>query len=107
MPPTGSLGLRWDKSRRVWFSGLCRMAAKADKLSTRDKSDTSRIPAGGTPGYVVYDVRAGWNCSDDLALSLGLENITDEDYRIHGSGLNEAGRSIVLAVDFSGMVALL
>lgn len=98
MPPTGRIGLRWDKDGRYWMEGACTIAGKADKLSTRDESDTSRIPPGGTPSYTVYDIRAGWNYSDRLALSVGLENIADEDYRIHGSGLNEPGRNLIVAL---------
>jgi len=99
MPPTGRVGLRWDIADRYWLEGACTIAADADKLSTRDQSDTSRIPPGGTPGYTVCDIRAGWDCSDSLALSVAVENITDEDYRIHGSGLNEAGRNFIVAVE--------
>ncbi len=99
MPPTGRAGLRWDHNRKYWLEGLCTIAAKADKLSSRDKADTSRIPPGGTPGYRVYDIRSGWNVSENFTLSLSIENITDEDYRIHGSGLNEPGRNIVLAME--------
>jgi hemoglobin/transferrin/lactoferrin receptor protein len=98
MPPTGRLGLRWDLDAKYWIEGACTAAAKADKLNTRDQSDTSRIPPDGTPGYTVYDIRAGWNCSDSLALSVAVENITDEDYRIHGSGVNEPGRNLVVAM---------
>ena len=29
----------------------------------------------------------------------GVENITDEDYRIHGSGQNMPGRNFYFAVD--------
>lgn len=99
MPPTGQMGLRWDKESKYWAEASCTIAAKADKLSSRDKADTSRIPPGGTPGYAVYNIRTGWNYSDTVKLSLSLENITDEDYRIHGSGLNEPGRNIILALE--------
>jgi len=99
MPPTGRLGLRWDPGSKYWIEGSCTIAAKADKLSSRDEADTSRVPPGGTPGYTVYDIRAGWNFTDDIALSLAVENVTDEDYRVHGSGVNEAGRNIVVAME--------
>ena len=101
MPVTGTMGLRCDLNTRLWIEGSCTAAAKADKLSTRDQSDTSRIPPGGTPAYTVGDVRAGWVCSDSLAVSVAIENVTDEDYRIHGSGLNEPGRNLVLALQSS------
>lgn len=99
MPPTGQLGLRWD-SGIFWAQGTCTSAARADELSTRDEADTSRIPEGGTPGYTVFDVRLGCECSNNMALSLGIGNIFDEDYRIHGSGLNEPGRNLTLAADW-------
>ncbi len=100
MPPTGHLGLRHQLHDRLWLEGVCRLAAKADKLSSGDKADTSRIPPGGTPGYTVYDVRVNWQCAEALRLSAAVENITDEDYRIHGSGVNEPGRNLVLAADW-------
>lgn len=100
MPPTGRLGLRWDLMEgEYWLEGSCTAAGDADTLSTRDESDTSRIPPGGTPGYTVYDIRGGWNYSDDLALSAAVENLTDEDYRIHGSGVNEPGRNLVITLE--------
>lgn len=98
MPPTGRVGLRWDQANKYWVEATCTIAARADKLSTRDTADTSRIPPGGTPGYTVYDVRAGWDCTENLTLSLAVENITDEDYRVHGSGVNEPGRNFVVAM---------
>jgi hemoglobin/transferrin/lactoferrin receptor protein len=98
MPPTGMLALRWDSPKRYWIEGLVRAAGKADKLSTRDKADTSRIPPGGTPSYTVCDIRAGWKVNDSITLALALENIADEDYRIHGSGINEPGRNIIASV---------
>jgi hemoglobin/transferrin/lactoferrin receptor protein len=36
---------------------------------------------------------------DGVNLSLALDNITDEDYRIHGSGVNEPGRNLVASIN--------
>jgi len=92
MPPTGHLGLRWDSpDRRFWAEGVCTVAGKADKLSTADRLDTQRIPPGGTPGYATFDLRGGWRASDNVDLWLGVENLTNRDYRIHGSGVSEPG----------------
>jgi hemoglobin/transferrin/lactoferrin receptor protein len=100
MPPTAQAGLRWQSAAaRWWWEGVCDAAEKADRLSADDERDTQRIPPGGTPGYAVFTTRVGTTVLDGLALSLGLENILDEDYRIHGSGVNEPGRNWVLAAD--------
>lgn len=96
MPPTAMIALRRQLGD-WWVEGGLRLADKADKLSSRDKGDSQRIPEGGTPGYVVPDLRVGWDPSDRLSVSLSLENLTDEDFRIHGSGLNEAGRNVVFS----------
>jgi hemoglobin/transferrin/lactoferrin receptor protein len=98
MPPTGRFGLRWNQGGTYWAEAGCTIAAKADALSTRDTSDTSRIPPGGTPGYTVYGVRMGWRCTDRIAVSVAVENITDEDYRVHGSGVNEPGRNLIVSL---------
>ncbi|MBT3192260.1 MAG: TonB-dependent receptor [Verrucomicrobia bacterium] len=98
MPPTGQIGLCWNRGGTYWAEASCTIAGKADKLSTRDQADTSRIPPGGTPGYTVFDVKAGWNFSEALALCVAVENVADKDYRIHGSGVNEPGRNVVLSM---------
>ena len=75
-------------------------AAEADRLSTRDVADTSRIPPGGTPDYLVFHLRGGlW--LGRVRLHAGLENLTDEDYRVHGSGLNMPGRNLVFGISVS------
>ena len=97
MPPTAQIGARWQmESGKYWAEALSDMAAKADKLSADDQRDTQRIPPGGTPGYAVFHVRTGTQLTKNVALSLALENIFDKDYRIHGSGVNEPGRNLVL-----------
>jgi hemoglobin/transferrin/lactoferrin receptor protein len=101
-PVTGLAGARWEHpSRRVWVESVVRMADDQGHLSTRDKSDTQRIPPGGTPGYAVWDIRAGVRVTQGLRVSAAVENILDKDYRIHGSGLNEPGRNFILSADWT------
>ena len=99
MPARLYLGSRWQPAQSdYWLEALLSVADQQDKLSTRDKADTDRIPPGGTPGYAMLTLRGGWAVSDDLRLSVALENVLDKDYRIHGSGLNEPGRNLILSL---------
>lgn len=102
MPMTGLAGLRWEHpSGKHWVEGIATIADRQENLSSRDKSDTSRIPRGGTPSYTVFSLRSGWQIKENVSLTVSLENLTDEDYRIHGSGLNELGRSLNVGVSIS------
>lgn len=101
-PLTGSLALRWTRpDGKVWVEGRVLAAAEQDNLSTGDRGDTQRIPVGGTPGYIAWMVHAGWQATDWLEFTGGIENITDEDYRNHGSGVNEPGLNGILAAKVS------
>ena len=96
-PLVASLALRYDSpDQRWWVEGRITAAGKQDKLSARDQRDTQRIPPGGTPGYLVASIRAGLHVSENLELTAALENITDEDYRIHGSGVNQPGINAII-----------
>jgi hemoglobin/transferrin/lactoferrin receptor protein len=100
MPTTVNSGLRWRHPKgRVWAEFAATFAEKQDRLSSGDKLDTQRIPVGGTPGYAVFNLRAGWNPCRFASIVAAVENLTDEDYRIHGSGLNEPGRNFVLTAE--------
>jgi hemoglobin/transferrin/lactoferrin receptor protein len=103
LPLTGYLALRWTSaSEKYWIEGRVLAAAKEDRITADDqKADKQRIPTGGTPGYIVSSVRAGWQVNDRLDLNCAIENITDEDYRNHGSGQNEAGFGAVIGAKVS------
>ncbi len=99
MPWTTEAGLRYERGARgPWAETLAIYADDADELSTRDASDTTRIPPGGTPGYFVWDVRGGWQVSSALDVTLAVENLLDRDYRVHGSGQNRPGRGVLLGL---------
>ncbi len=99
MPITYQGGIKWQPSASCWIEGLVIHVNRQDELSTRDKSDTDRIPPGGTPSYTVLTLRGCWNITPHIALSCALENMADVDYRIHGSGVNEPGINFVSALD--------
>jgi len=97
LPLTGSVALRWTHaSEKFWVEGRILAAAEEDRLTASDRADNQRIPSYGTPEYITYMLHAGWLATDCLELTAGLENITDEDYRNHGSGQNEPGFNAIL-----------
>jgi len=74
-------------------------ASKQDRLAAGDKSD-NRIPAGGTPGWQVVNLFAGYQLAS-VKFNLGLQNLFNEDYRTHGSGINGVGRSTFLSINYA------
>jgi hemoglobin/transferrin/lactoferrin receptor protein len=100
MPFTTLLGLRFEPERgRLWVQAEWVHADDADRLSLQNETDTQRIPPGGTPGYDVFHLRAGYRVGRASDVLFAIENLTDEDYRIHGSGVNEPGTNVVLGID--------
>ena len=100
-PLNGALDLRWTASSdQYWISGRIEAASRQDNLSKLAANDTQRIPVGGTPSYVVASLHAGWQTSEVLQLNFALENLTNEVYRIHGSGQNMPGRNATLSIKF-------
>jgi hemoglobin/transferrin/lactoferrin receptor protein len=82
-----------------WFgSAEILYASDQDRLAQGDKDD-NRIPKGGTPGWEVINVYAGYKWKD-VQLNACLQNLLNEDYRTHGSGINAVGRSIWLSLRY-------
>jgi len=107
-PAMAVLGMRRTDAAGKWWAELeTKLADEQDRLSPLDKLDTQRIPpggplghpAGGTPGYTIFNLRGGYEISRAARISAGLENIANRDYRIHGSGSNEPGRNLIIALD--------
>ncbi len=100
LPANAMAGLRYEPPwSRVWAETDVRWFGRADRLSLRDQADSRRIPPGGTPMWATWNLRAGVNLTPKQRISAALENITDTNYRIHGSGQNEVGRQLVFAYE--------
>jgi len=100
MPATAQVGLRWDHpDKKVWAEVTGTFAHKQDLLPADDVRDTSRIPPGGTPGYAVLSMRTGYQVAKNVDVTFAIENVTNADYRIHGSGINEPGRNFVFGME--------
>jgi outer membrane receptor protein involved in Fe transport len=95
-PLNGKIGLYYKCNCGFWSRLELLSAGDQDRLSVGDIKD-SRIPDGGTPGWNVLNLYAGYNWKR-FSLSAGLNNIFDEGYRTHGSGVDGYGRSVWLAL---------
>ena len=80
------------KNKKIFYGVEWMYAAKQTRLAQGDKEDT-RIPKGGTPGWDVLNMYAGYHLKQ-VQINTGLQNIFNVDYRTHGSGINGVGRSI-------------
>lgn len=94
-PLNGTAELLWRRGDGLYFGGALRWADRQDRLALADISD-ARIPRGGTPGFAVFDLRAGYRMYPHLLVSFVFENLTDAAYRYHGSSINGAGRGFLL-----------
>lgn len=94
-PLNGRFGLAYSRSQwnlrpEVWF------AEKQTRLAAGDAGD-NRIPKGGTPGWVVVNLMAGFDAKH-FSVNAVAQNLTNKDYRTHGSGINGVGRSLWLTL---------
>ena len=78
-------------------------AGRATRRDRRDARAGAGPPAGRrrasylyteTPGFVVFSLRGGWRLSSRLDATVILDNLTDHNYRWHGSGTDAPGFSL-------------
>ena len=97
-PLNGSAELRWATAAGFYAGAGLRWATLQDRLAPTDFTD-ARIPEGGTPGFAVVDLRAGYRIGRQLVVTAVLENVGDMAYRYHGSAVNGPGRGLILNIE--------
>jgi iron complex outermembrane receptor protein/hemoglobin/transferrin/lactoferrin receptor protein len=97
-PLNGTVEILWQGESGLYLGGALRWATLQDRLAVADVSD-ARIPQGGTPGFAVFDVRAGVRYDPELLVSFVFENLTDAAYRYHGSSVNGPARGFLINLE--------
>lgn len=104
MPPfNGTVRLRYTPLQWIFTEAVVRWAAAQREMSASDRLDIricAEVPnCNGTDGYVAFHLRAGASIGERFNVGLSLLNLLDATYRIHGSGVDEPGRSVALSLE--------
>lgn len=91
-PLSGFLKLTGHYSDNVDFTYKMTYAMEQDKLSDSDLEDV-RIPEGGTPSFLIHSIGVSF-LFEKVQIHTFLNNIADEKYKYHASGVWGAGRSL-------------
>ena len=99
-PLNGVAGFNIYPGRNMYIRTEYLFAGKQDRLSAGDIAD-NRISIGGTPGWGIVNISAGYTRFRHLDINMGINNLIDTSYRIHGSGVDGYGRNIWLGIRLS------
>jgi hemoglobin/transferrin/lactoferrin receptor protein len=102
IPPTqGVLGLRWrDVRHRHWIDLYAWLVRRQDRVNFQDVTD-ARVGPDGTPAFQTLNLRLGTTLGrgGNHRLIINLENLFDQAYRVHGSGVDGPGFNATLGYD--------
>lgn len=96
-PLNGRLELRFDLDENWQLETRLIAARRQDRLSARDVDDV-RIDPAGTAGWANLGARARWSGGAGWRVDVGIDNVLDKRYRVHGSGIDGPGRNLTLAI---------
>ena len=95
-PLNGRVGLTYQLLGGWWARAELLLAGAQTRLAKGDQDD-NRIAKGGTPAWQVLNLNGGYRWRY-VTLSAELQNLTNQAYRTHGSGVDGIGRSAWLSV---------
>ncbi|MEO1595564.1 MAG: TonB-dependent receptor [Pseudomonadota bacterium] len=98
-PLSGRLGIEYA-ANAFTAEGWINVSRAQSRLSARDVRDP-RIDPAGTAGWVSVDARVTWQDVAGWQLTAGVDNLLDARYRVHGSGLDAAGRNLYLTLRYA------
>lgn len=100
MSPLQGFAAAGYRHRLYWAQVELRWSARQDRLSPGDLRDGRICPDGpdsceGTPGFAIMSVAAGVRIGPHMDVTLRVENLSNEPYKYHGSGVYSPGLSAV------------
>jgi outer membrane receptor protein involved in Fe transport len=116
-PLNGIIGVQWEPlNTQFWATLYVRGAVEQRRLNRSDIRDPripgkTRDPAevkfdangyaldAGTPEWWTLNVRGGIRLLEFTSLTLAFENLLNQRYRPHGSGINAPGFNVSLSLD--------
>jgi hemoglobin/transferrin/lactoferrin receptor protein len=101
-PLNGHLALNYEPLEQEWFylpnaRAWILWADKQDRLNPQDVTDP-RIDPKGTSSWLTYNFEVWGDFNPDATWRIALLNLTDELYRVHGSGVDALGRRLVIGL---------
>ena len=99
-PLNGRAGLAYEWTESFSIESYLLFAGDQDRLSARDIRDV-RMDPNGTEGWLTLNALVRWTVSDSWQVTAQLENLFDKQYRVHGSGIDSAGRNLYVSVQTS------
>ncbi|MEL6868371.1 MAG: TonB-dependent receptor [Pseudomonadota bacterium] len=99
-PVNGQLRLTWSARPNTQLATGVTFAREQNRLSARDVRD-SRINPLGTPGWVSFDIALQQQLRQRWQLDAQLQNVLDQRYRVHGSGVDARGINLALQLRYT------
>jgi outer membrane receptor protein involved in Fe transport len=99
-PLNGKAGIEYFLSENWRIEPYVLFAARQDRLSPRDARD-ARMNPNGTAGWFTLNMMLDWQVNESFKLGLRLENLTNEYYREHASGIDAPGRNAGIWLEYS------
>ncbi|MEM7656674.1 MAG: TonB-dependent receptor [Bacteroidota bacterium] len=97
LPPlNGRLGLRFRSRNGIWSNLEWRQASTQTRIGRLDQFNPGIMPTGAGSWQVV-DLHMGYDFAWGYA-TIGIQNLLDEAYTLHGSALQAPGRVVLMSV---------
>ena len=84
----------WSASFFTLFNG----AKKLKDYNVAGEDNLTYATANGLPAWHTLNLRANFKVNKNIDLQMAIENITDKNYRVFGSGISASGRNVLFAI---------
>jgi len=71
---------------------------RLDQYNADGEDNAQYATVDGMPSWLTANWKAGINCTKNLQVQLGVENIFDRNYRYFASGFSAGGRNYIIAL---------